>query len=199
MDTIVFRPGPREEARSRLGSDASPLIAFTSSAGISDERKGWSYLQQAMVRVKETFPNAQVMVIGHSDPHEQARVSGDVLWMGEVGDNETMAALLQSADVIAVPSTADNLPMTACEAQTCGRAVVAFDVGGLADTVAHQESGYLAAPFDTDDFAEGLILAIEDSRTSNSWGKQARMRAESLWEPATVVRQYEDLYAEVLS
>lgn len=198
MDTSIFLPGSREKARKELNLPETPLIAFTSSSGISDERKGWHLLEQALPRVRDRFPNVTVMVIGQSDPGQQARVTEKVIWMGQVQDESQMARLLQAADVVAVPSTADNLPMTACEAQSVGRAVVAFSIGGLPDTVDHLTTGYLAQPFDVMEYAEGLRMAIEDARGRNHWGSNARERAKSRWSPDIVVQKYLDLYEQVL-
>ena len=198
MDTTTFAAGSREQARSAMKLPETPLIAFTSSSGISDERKGWHLLQEALPHVKKTFPDATVMVIGQGDPAQQSKVAENTIWMGQVDDEATMAQLLQAADVIAVPSTADNLPMTACEAQCVGRAVVAFNAGGLADTVDHLSTGYLAQPFDITEYGQGLVMAIEDSRGRNHWGANARERAEQLWSPQHVVDQYLKVYEQVL-
>ena len=88
--------------------------------------------------------------------------------------------------------------MTACEAQAAGRAVVSFDVGGLADTLVHESTGYLAQARDVADFANGLIRAIGDSRSSNRWGEAARTFALDRWQPASVVRRYLSLYEKIL-
>ena len=91
------------------------------------------------------------------------------------------------------------MPLVAMEAQTSGRPVVAFRVGGLPDIVAHQESGYLAEPFDVQDLAIGLIQSIDDARHDRVWATAARHRALATWSPATVVGDYLDLYDRVLS
>ena len=192
MDTKTFAPAEGTQ------TPENPVIAFISSAGISDERKGWQLLVQALPKVQERFPDVTVMVIGQGDPHEQAQVQHNVQWMGQVTQDARIAELLRSADVVAVPSLADNLPMTACEAQCVGKAVVAFDVGGLADTLDHLATGYLAQPFDVADYAHGLITAIEDSRGMNHWGQAAHVRATHAWSPEIVVGRYLDLYEQVL-
>lgn len=199
MDTEVFTQGSREHARSILGLSNEPIIAFTSSAGVSDERKGWRYLLASLPGVREIFPTARIMVIGQSSPNDEIPNDPRIMWMGNVDGNNAMAQLLQAADVIAVPSVLDNLPMTACEAQASGRAVVAFNVGGLADTVLHEQSGYLAQPFDISDFTHGLICAIENARGEDSWGQAARIYAEESWSPASVVKRYLDLYEQVVA
>jgi len=198
MDTETFTTGSQQAARHALHLPDTPLIAFTSSSGISDERKGWHLLQQALPYVKKRFPDATVMVIGQGNQADQAKVTEDIMWMGQVDEESVMAQILQAADVVAVPSTADNLPMTACEAQCVGRAVVAFNTGGLPDTVEHLATGYLAQAFDVAEYAEGLIMAIEDARGQNHWGEGARERAEDLWSPRPVVDQYLKVYEQVL-
>jgi glycosyltransferase involved in cell wall biosynthesis len=199
MDPNKFQPGSQQHARKALGLPDSPLITFTSSAGISDERKGWDYLAQTLPLVKEQFPDVQVLVIGQSDTRAQALVGSDVIWAGHVSNDELMAQYLQASDVIAVPSTADNLPMTACEAQSAGRAVVAFRVGGLPDIIDHQSTGYLAEPFEIDDLANGLVACINNARSTNSWGTAAHEEAIERWSPERVVQRYLEAYERVLS
>lgn len=199
MDTKRFRPGSQQLARKELGLPPSPLITFTASAGISDERKGWSYLAQALPLVKEEFPDVKVLVIGQSDARIQASVDADVIWAGHVSNDERMARLLQASDVIAVPSAADNLPMTACEAQSAGRPVVAFRVGGIPDIVDHESTGYLADPFEIADLANGLVACIKNARSTDSWGAAAHEHAHRKWAPEHVVRRYLEAYERVVS
>ena len=199
MNTQVFQSGDRDQARRTLQLSNAPLIAFTASAGISDARKGWDNLAAALPLVRQEFPDIQVMVIGHSSARDQEQVKEGVVWVGPVTDDQVMATWLQAADVIAVPSTADNLPMTACEAQCVGKPVVAFNVGGLSDTVEHDVTGYLARPHDTTDLAEGLVRALRDAQGANVWGHNAVRRAQAQWDPDVVVDQYRALYERILN
>lgn len=201
MDTDTFAPQDRAEARAQLGLPAdAPLVVFIASAGIDDHRKGWDLLASAMGTVTRQFPDAGVIMIGPVTDEQRAREFGfTVHWLGEVLDNSIIRTAIAAADVSAVPSRADNLPLTALEAQSCGRAVVAFSLGGLPDIVAHEESGYLAPPFDTQAFAHGLTLGIEDSRGQATWAQEARTRALRLWSSSAVVPAYLELYDGILS
>lgn len=199
MDTETFRPGSKQEARRQLDLPQIPLIMFTSSAGISDERKGWSSLVRALPLVQEHFPDVGILVIGQSDPQAQTRAGSNVIWAGHVSNDEQMARFLQAADAIAVPSTLDNLPMTACEAQTAGRPVVAFRIGGLPDIISHGTTGYLAAPLEVNDLARGLVTALSNARSNDSWGAAAREHALRKWSPELVVQQYVEAYERVLT
>jgi glycosyltransferase involved in cell wall biosynthesis len=175
-------------------------VVFIASAGIDDHRKGWDLLAAAMGVVTQQFPEAGVIVIGPVTDEQRSRDFGfAVHWIGEVLDNSIIRTAIAAADVSAVPSRADNLPLTALEAQSCGRATVAFETGGLPDIVAHQVSGFLAPAFDTDAYGRGLVTAIEDSRGQGHWGDEARARAIRLWSPQAVVPAYLDLYEELLT
>jgi len=199
MDVDTFSPGSKHAARIAEGLPDAPLIAFASAAGISDERKGWSLLAEAIPLVRREIPDVRVLVIGRGNAKAEAQVPVDTILMGHVSSNERMANLMRAADVVAVPSTADNLPMAACEAQCTGRAVVGFRLGGLPDTVQHLATGYLADPLDVEDLARGLIMAIEDAQASDEWGQNARERASSLWSPRRVVDSYAELYERLLA
>jgi glycosyltransferase involved in cell wall biosynthesis len=98
-----------------------------------------------------------------------------------------------------VPSREDNMPLTAMEAQSCGRAVVAFDLGGLPDIVDHEHSGYLAPPLDTGALGDGLRRALDDSRGAQAWQQKARERAVSTWSRTVVNRAYMQVFMEALS
>ena len=63
----------------------------------------------------------------------------------------------------------------------------------------HHETGYLAAPFDTDQLAEGLTQALSDSLHAQQWSRQARDHAMATWSAKAVVPQYLEIYAKALA
>lgn len=92
----------------------------------------------------------------------------------------------------------NNLPQMATEAPSCGVPVVAFDCGGLPDVVQHQQTGYLARPYDPADLVQGIAWVLESAERQGQLGLVARQRAVQLWTPAVVARQHRDLYEAVL-
>lgn len=200
VNDSIFAPMPPSTARLRLGLDpAVPYVVFLASAGIADSRKGFDLLASALPALREAVPAVELLVVGPADPLRSDVAGVPVSWLGSVSGNVALRDAYCSGAVVAVPSREDNMPLTAMEAQTCGRPVVAFDIGGLPDILSHQETGHIAPPFDTDDFARGLIAAVEDSLGGDAWGRQARERALALWSPSAVVPQYLDLYNAVVA
>jgi glycosyltransferase involved in cell wall biosynthesis len=122
-----------------------------------------------------------------------------IRWQGHVAGDEALATLYCAVDVSAVPIREDNMPLAAMEAQTCGRPVVAFRIGGLPDIVEHLATGYLAQPFDSDDLAKGLIQALDDSRHDGTWSSAARRHALDHWSTPGIIASYLDVYREALA
>jgi glycosyltransferase involved in cell wall biosynthesis len=98
-----------------------------------------------------------------------------------------------------VPSRLEAFGQTASEAHACATPVVAFNTGGLADIVAHRQTGYLAKPFDVADLAAGIEWVIGAKGGGPDLGAAARDRACLLWDSPVVARQYADLYAATIT
>lgn len=198
IDTDSFTPITAEQARDRLGIDhRGPMVLFLSSGGTHDQRKGFDLLDQALAEVLQNAPDLRLLVVGPKDERRTHAGGVPIIWFGSVSTNEQLRDLYSAADVTAVPSREDNMPLTAMEAQSCGRPVVAFRVGGLADIVDHGKTGHLAEPRDTKGLAQGLIEALNEA--GPTWGAQARLRAEHLWSPRVVVCEYLKVYEQALA
>ena len=197
IDCDTFQPMEMREARAALGLPQDvPLILFIASGGINDGRKGWDLLEEALPQVRQAHPNAEVVIIGTATPGYETADRTPIHWIGDVHGDEELARYYSAADVTAVPSRDDNMPLTAMEAQSCGRAVVSFAIGGLPDSVSHQQTGYLANPYDVADLATGLTQALDDSQGMNVWSQAARLRAVLTWSPEVVVPQYLAVYEQ---
>jgi len=110
-----------------------------------------------------------------------------------------LALAYSAADVLAVPSREDNMPLTAMEAQMSGRPVVAFNIGGLPDIVRHNETGFLARPLDTTHLATGILRSLSATHAGKEWGKTARQRALATWGSQGVASKYIEIYQNLLT
>jgi glycosyltransferase involved in cell wall biosynthesis len=199
IDCEVFAPMDRDAARAKLELPIGvPLIVFLASAGVTDSRKGFDLLDESLKKVRVVYPDVQIVVAGPQDVSYAAKSGTPIIWVGNIDSNQTLRELYASASVVATPSREDNMPLTAMEAQSCGRAVVAFDLGGLPDIVSHGKTGYLATPLDVESLGVGLVTAINDAVASNSLGNAARQRALETWSSEAVVNKYLALYTRVI-
>ena len=201
VDQAFFRDESTESARRTLGiagwSRKSPLVFFLASAGLTDQRKGWDLLALAISESKQRFPDLKIAVAGpvvkkKEDYLPKGLSADDMHWFGPTQDNKTLRLMYAAADIIAVPSREDNLPLVALEAQACNRPVVAFRTGGLTDAVAPGVSGFLAEPENASDLSRCINLALTS-------GSQLHPRdyALGLFSEEAVASHYLELYEKV--
>jgi len=194
VNTEIFMPKDQMEARKLIGiSSDRPVILFLASAGINDRRKGWDLLCSALESPVFGVPLTVVIVGPKPTKAEQDELSLSsqhrFIFFGEAHGDEELVALYNAADITAVPSREDNMPITAMESQSCGTPVLAFAIGGLPDIVNHGISGFLAEPNHIDDLKQGLISLLKHNQRD-----AVRKHALKTWSPQAVVPQLLDIY-----
>lgn len=196
----IWRPLSRTAARESLGIKTSKkLILMGAVGGVTNPRKGGDLLYDTIRQVAMNRDNGvELMIYGQSQYCNYNMWPCPVHWLGTVSDDQLLAQAYSAADVMVVPSRQDNLPNTAVEAQACGTPVVAFNIGGLPDIVTHQETGWLATPFDTSELAEGIMWVLENEARQTRLSENARRQAVERFSEPVVAAQYAVLYRDVL-
>lgn len=137
---------------------------------------------RAFARVHGALPEARLVVAG-AGPERAAleRLVGElgvgqaVTFTGRV-DNEGMAALYQTADVMLTSSLADNMPISILEAMASGVPVVSTRVGGVPYMVEDEKTALLVPPGDDTAMAAALLRILTDAELA------ARLAAAGLRE-----------------
>lgn len=202
LDLNRFRMIEKSIARDILGLPKDKhLILFGAMDSTSDTRKGFHHLQSALQHLaKDGWANrAQCVIFGSSQPAQPVDLGLPANYLGCFYDEVSLALIYSAADVFVAPSTQDNLPNTVMEASACATPSVAFNIGGLADLIEHEHTGYLARPFETDDLAHGLSWLLSDGQRLRFCGKQAREKVEGEFEASFIARRHQALYEELLS
>ncbi len=179
VDISVFRPQDKVTLRSRLEIRQDRLvIAFGALDPDGDRRKGYAELNAALGRMARSSlaPRMLALIFGRDQlPGEQLPIPARFL--GRLDRDEELAAAYASADIVAVPSTEDNLPNVALEAIACGVPVCGFCMGGMPEIVIHGLNGYLASPFDSNQLADNMLAILTDSNLRQKMAVNSRSRA----------------------
>src|SRR5262249_26099444 len=94
---------------------------------------------------------------------------------GFIDDEARLALAFRAADVLLMPSLADNFPFVVLEALACGVPVAAFAVGGLPEQLGHGNHGLLANPPNTGELARNLATLLDQPALARSLGDAGRL------------------------
>lgn len=200
LDLELYKPKSKLEARLAFGLEKSKrYIMFGAMHATKDRRKGFQHLEQALTHLSEYLsPEETELVILGADGPENDQLSGfNVHYLGIIRDEGKLVDAYNVADIFVLPAEVDNLPNVVKEATCCGLPCVGFNVGGMPDMVDHQETGYLAQPYDAAELAKGIAWTLAHSTPALS--KKVREVAANKHGQGVAVQRYIDFYNEILS
>lgn len=157
VNTSVFRPYDRIEARSKLGIPLSPKIILFSADSIVSQRKGLRFLLPAL---QAQDRSSDILLVSLGAGKINNAWNTPTFSLGYVADEHQIALAYSAADLFVVPSIEDNLPNTVMEAMACGIPVIGFDVGGIADMVRSGISGQLVPAKDIRQLSEAISALL---------------------------------------
>ena len=96
--------------------------------------------------------------------------------------HEALPALLESWDLAVIPSVHEAFGVAALESSAMGVAVVASDVGGLADTVRHGETGLRVPPGDPAALAGAMIELLKDVERRRRLGQAGQAMVRRMYD-----------------
>jgi len=167
------------------------------------KRKGVRYLLEAMAQVRREFPAVHLTVVG--DGPERAALESTTARLG-LSECVTFAGLLpadgvrqamQKARAFVLPSVEEGLGVVLLEALACGTPIVASRVGGIPEAVT-ADAGRLVPPADPAALAGGLIELLRDEAGWLEMSRNARRRAEDVYDWSKIAARLIDVYRTVL-
>jgi phosphatidylinositol alpha-1,6-mannosyltransferase len=174
------------------------------SAGRLTARKGLAaFIRQSFPRIRRAHPGIVLLIIGGEAAQalkhrlgviedikraiEDMDAQEDIRLLGNVSDERLKQAYfgadLLVLPVVDLPGDVEGFGMVAVEAAAHGLPTVAFNVGGVADAVSEDRSGYLVAAGDYDAMAEVIVAALSPPSARDNLAEQCVAHArEFTWE-----------------
>ncbi|MEH2167455.1 MAG: glycosyltransferase family 4 protein [Nostoc sp.] len=201
LDTQKYRPINQHFAREALNlPQDKKLILFGAIEATSDRNKGFHLLQPALQELSKSGwkDDLEVVIFGAFQPENPPDLGFKSHYLGHLHDAISLATVYSAADVMLVPSLQESFGQTASESFACGTPVVAFNSTGLKDIVDHQQNGYLAKPYEVEDFGKGITWVLENEQRLQKLSFYARDKAEQEFTLELQARRYSALFQEIL-
>jgi len=193
IDTAVYSPMDKREARQRLNLPADKKIVLFAAVNASDPRKGMDYLAEASRIMAQQHDDILFLIAGNDGEELGKRLSLPARSLGYVAPQD-MPGVYNAADLFVTPSLQENLPNTIMEAMACGTPCVGFHTGGIPEMISHGTNGYVAVYRDAADLAKG-ILRILFGNDAGLLSAEARRKVVEEYSQEKIAQRYRQLYA----
>jgi 1,2-diacylglycerol 3-alpha-glucosyltransferase len=188
----------RSAWRQRYGLDPNKILFLF--VGRVDGEKRLDVMIQALSYLQKD--NIQLGIVGKGAAMDKLKmmaaelgVEQQVHFTGFVPD-EHLPALLNSADIFAMPSEAELLSIASLEAMSCGKPVLAAHARALPELVNEGVNGYLFQPGDAQDAARYMALLANHPTRWLSMGAASLDKAR-LHSLDRTLQNYEKVYSTV--
>ncbi len=175
-------------------ASAGPVVGTLSRL---DWTKGIDVLFSAL----PCLPEVTAVVVGKGDAEASLRAMAARMGVSDrvvfAGWTDQPGAWLQSFDVFVLPSRAEGLPLSICEAMLSGLPVVATAVGSVPEVVVDGTTGLVIPVDDPDALVRALQSLVSDPALRARMGEAGRERAARDFSVTSMVAQYEALYDEI--
>jgi glycosyltransferase involved in cell wall biosynthesis len=113
------------------------------------------------------------------------------------GHVDRMPSLLMSHRICVLSTHYEGMPLSLVEGMAAGCAVVASDVVGVRELIAHGHNGYLVLPADARALADALETLLRDEGTAERMGRQAHADAHARHGSTLMTQRYEAMFDEL--
>jgi len=195
LERFRFAEAPRE-----------PLVLMV---GRLVEKKGFDDGLRAFAQARGRGVRASLSIVGEGERRSsleslarQLGIAHEVSFLGSLG-NEQVAALLARARVLLAPSVVardgnrESGLIVVKEASAAGVVPIGTRHGGIPDSIADGETGYLVAEHDHQALGERLARLLQDEALRSHLARAGRAKMEREFDNRLVVAELEDIYDEV--
>lgn len=128
--------------------------------------KGFEYLIKSIPNVVRKFPNVKFMIVGSgsldADLKQLAKNTGVEDYIIFTGFRKDVPVVLKAFDLFVMPSISEGLGTAVLEAMACGKTIIASNIGGIPDSIKHEETGILIPSATPSEISNAIISLMNN-------------------------------------
>ncbi len=202
IDSRVFSPVPRREARAALGIPLDGTVLLAGADHGEEKRKGFPLLERVFSDCIQDprFKSAdgKVLWVGAMPDHWAER-DWPMAHLGRVEEERRMALVYSAADIFVLPSLEDNLPNMLLESLGCAIPVVAFGVGGIPEVLRDGWNGHVVSVGDEGRLQQAILSLASGPLARRTLGQNGRDIVATEHSYSTFAARHSELYHDLLA
>lgn len=204
IDTNYFKPSTiseRATLRSQYGLEMGYVgVLFV---GRLDPAKNLENLIRIWPKVLQRAPRATLFLVGDGvlrPALEAVATQLSVLsCIRFIGGVPFPLRFYQACDIFVFPSRFEGLSNALLEAMSCGLPVLASDIAGNKEVLAHRQNGILVNVHRPEEWVDGLFSLTEDALLRERLGESARQTVIERFSVQNMLQAYEKLFANLMT
>ena len=202
VDSERFHPADRDEPALPGCPFAAPAHWLIGTVGRMATIKDQPTLARAFIQLLQRHPplreRARLVLIGDGPLRAECQALLNAAGLQQFawlpGERSDVQDVMRSLSCFVLPSLAEGISNTILEAMASGLPVIATDVGGNADLVAHGDTGEIVPPANVDAITDALARHALDPELAARRGRAGRVRAEQRFSMQAMVATYQGVY-----
>jgi glycosyltransferase EpsD len=203
VDTERFKPmnsAEKRKQREKLGYKENDFLLFY--AAEFNKNKNQQLLIKALAEIKDSIPNARLLLAGEGVLQEFCRklaVELSVEHMVDfLGYRNDIVNLLPMCDVAVASSLREGLPVNIMEAMACGLPVLATKNRGHNELIVNQYNGWTVSSENINDMANKIKHLASEQTLITTVGENGRERIEKTYSVNTILNENSHLYEKYM-
>lgn len=191
LDLSMYKPFDSVFSRTALNLPLNKRIIVFSADGLSNRRKGFQLLQEALNLID--LSHSHLLILGRGQVYIPSKV--ETTRIGHLSDELSMAIAYNASDISVIPSLEDNMPNAVIESLACGCPVVAFPTGGIPELVKTGKTGILCDFSSAEELAQAIKRGLELDFNKEELRKELELRLNE----NQIALEYLDEYNKALA
>jgi glycosyltransferase involved in cell wall biosynthesis len=199
MDKILYQKVKKNYFKKKNKIKEEKMVLFF---GRLNPTKGPEKLAQVAINITKKRKDIAFVWVGPDEgkaEEVQSLIKGykNMQYFGPIKGKEKIAEMYQSADIYALPSYREGLPLTLFEAMASGLPIVASPVNGIPFEMKEPENGFFSDYGDIDVLEKNILKLIDNPKLSQKISKNNMKKSKGFdWD--LIYKKYMNEYEELL-